>query len=266
MTDRTPYCHKIRYGITGAPTLTEDEMDGSHAPGIGVAPSLIELVYSAARDGKPASVSASVTGAWTRFGERADGQVTAHFADGPDSWPDWLAEEARLHDPAAVSAVAPATDQTALRDRIAEALYAHDHPGHLVPLNETGMEPAYRESADAVLSVLPASVDRADVYAEVADRLAADAEQGEKEGFTRIYRRSAAKQVREWGDELRRMAAESVPADTGPADGETRHVGGVAEDCPACSTQGIDTLSYPGECPGPEQAAAGAQQPKETQP
>lgn len=47
--------------------------------------------------------------------------------------------------------------------------------------------------------------DRAAVYTEVADRLAADAEQGAKEGFTRIYRRSAAMQVREWGDELRRL-------------------------------------------------------------
>lgn len=48
---------------------------------------------------------------------------------------------------------------------------------------------------------------RAAVYAEVAERLAADAEQGDKEGFTRIYRRSAAKQVREWGDLLRSPAA-----------------------------------------------------------
>jgi hypothetical protein len=46
-----------------------------------------------------------------------------------------------------------------------------------------------------------APADRATVYREVADRLAADAEQGEKEGFTRIYRRSAAKQVRDWADE-----------------------------------------------------------------
>lgn len=52
-------------------------------------------------------------------------------------------------------------------------------------------------------SPIPAPVDRAAVYAEVADRLAADAEQGSKEGFTRIYRRSAAKQVREWAEELR---------------------------------------------------------------
>jgi hypothetical protein len=48
-----------------------------------------------------------------------------------------------------------------LRDRIAETLYAHDHPSYLVPLNETGMGPAYRESADAVLAVLPSPADQA---------------------------------------------------------------------------------------------------------
>lgn len=115
-TARTPYCRKIRYGITGAPTLTEDEMDGSHAPGIGVAPALIELVYSAARDGKPASVTASVTGCWTRFGERADGQVTVHFKNGPDGWPAWLAKEARLHDPAAERCICGHTEAQHFED------------------------------------------------------------------------------------------------------------------------------------------------------
>jgi hypothetical protein len=60
---------------------------------------------------------------------------------------------------------------------------------------------AYDADPDAVLPVLPEPADRAAIYREVADRLAADAEQGEKEGFTRIYRRSAARQVREWADE-----------------------------------------------------------------
>jgi hypothetical protein len=105
---RTPYCTKIRYGITGAPILTGDEMDGTFAPGVGIVPNLIELVYSPARDGKPASVTASVTGAWTRFGERNPdgfgGQMTTHFTKSLDSWPAWLATEARLHDPAVVSA------------------------------------------------------------------------------------------------------------------------------------------------------------------
>lgn len=167
--DRTPYCHKIRYGITGAPVLDGDEMDGSHAPGVGIAPKLIELVYSPGRAGKPAHVDASVTGDWTRFGEPDDfgGQVTTHFKSGPDGWPEWLAEEARLHDPAA--------DQTA--------------------------EFELRGTAEI----------RAAVYAEVADRLKADAEEGAKDGFTRIYRRAAADRVRVWANEV---AAEAPAPET----------------------------------------------------
>ncbi|WP_406144961.1 hypothetical protein [Streptomyces anulatus] len=57
------------------------------------------------------------------------------------------------HSPTPESGVAPAD---LLRDEVAGALYAHDHPTHVVPLDETGMGPAYRESADAALSVLPA--------------------------------------------------------------------------------------------------------------
>jgi hypothetical protein len=117
---RTPYCTKIRYGIEGAPILDGDDMDGSHAPGVGIRPTLIEFVYSAARDGKPASVSASVTGQWTRFGKREpfDDQVTTHFKGGPDGWPAWLAAEARLHDPDA--------ELNRLRDELAEEKAAHD--------------------------------------------------------------------------------------------------------------------------------------------
>ena len=72
---------------------------------------------------------------------------------------DRLAAELRAEPSSA--GVSPATDQTALRDRIAEALY----PTY-------GQQDRNRSLAiaDAVLSVLPASVDRADVY-----RLAADA-------------------------------------------------------------------------------------------
>jgi hypothetical protein len=167
-TARTPYCRKIRYGITGAPTLTEDEMDGSYAPGIGAAPTLIELVYHSARDGKPASVTASETGSWMRLGQRADGQVTVHFAGSLDSWPQWLAAEARMHDP---DVPADATDRAGLREQIAKALVAWtyrgkdpEHGGIL----ETVRANAYSR-ADAVLAVLPASVDRA---AEEAYRLA----------------------------------------------------------------------------------------------
>lgn len=100
--ERTPYAHKVRYGVTGAPILTEDQMDGSHAPGVGISPTLIELAYIPARYDKPARIDASVTGWWTRFGKLDEfgGQMTTHFKNGPEGWPAWLAEEARLHDQA----------------------------------------------------------------------------------------------------------------------------------------------------------------------
>ena len=66
-------------------------------------------------------------------------------------------------------------DRAALRDRIAEAQYAHDHPGHLVPLDQTGMGPAYRAAADAVLAVLPdraAALREAEAEAEAERQLA----------------------------------------------------------------------------------------------
>ncbi|MFD6553753.1 hypothetical protein [Streptomyces sp. NPDC058398] len=75
-----------------------------------------------------------------------------------------------------------ATDQAALRERIAEALYAHDHPGWRVSLRESDTEPVYQTRAAAVLplfaghdspaAVLPVPADRAAIYAEVAERLA----------------------------------------------------------------------------------------------
>lgn len=118
MTDltRTPYCTKIRYGVTGAPILTESEMDGSYAPGVGVAPVLIELNYHATLKDRPAYVHAAVTGVWTRFGKREqpESTVNVHFKNGPDGWPTWLAEEARIHDPAAVPAVVPPADRAAV--------------------------------------------------------------------------------------------------------------------------------------------------------
>lgn len=148
-------------------------------------------------------------------------------------------------------------DQTALHDRIAEVLRPHASLGGTPPRWELpffdGATPSlprisgWRPLDDvvaALAAVLPASVDRADVYAEIAERLAADAEQGDKEGFTRIYRRSAAKQVREWGDELRRVAAETPntteagPECTCASAGDAFVPAGHYADCPqAAATQ-----------------------------
>jgi hypothetical protein len=99
-----------------------------------------------------------IDGALALFAQELAGKIRARF-DGSiiddirEQDADLISPENWARTEPAVPA--PATDQTKLRDRIAEALYAHDHPGHLVPLNETGMQPAYQGSADAVLSVLP---------------------------------------------------------------------------------------------------------------
>lgn len=162
---RTPYCHKIRYGITGAPILTADEMDGSHAPGVGLKPTRIELAYHAARDGQPARVDASVTGDWTRFGEPDGfgGQMTTHFKSGPDGWPVWLAAEARLHDPAV-------PDATPHAGRGAEPVCKFDEGCHRVVPCETGCgEFGNLPQRATAPAVLPPPADRAAVLREVAN-------------------------------------------------------------------------------------------------
>lgn len=53
-----------------------------------------------------------------------------------------------------------ATGRADLRQRIATALYAHDHPGWLLPLHESDVEPVYQGRAAAVLPVLPAPADQ----------------------------------------------------------------------------------------------------------
>ncbi|MFB6626474.1 hypothetical protein ACFCWD_28900 [Streptomyces sp. NPDC056374] len=113
-TARTPYAHKIRYGVTGAPHLPSTDL-----PEFGVIPSLVELIYSAARDDLPARVSASVTGYLTRDGKKVQpaSQVAQHYVNGPDGWPEWLASEIRLHaagirDAARTAAASQTTGQT----------------------------------------------------------------------------------------------------------------------------------------------------------
>lgn len=126
---RTAYCHKIRYGVTRAPDTIG--MDGSYAPGIAVSPTLVELVYSAARDNKPTGVSASVTGWFVKDGKRVDPEstVTVHFTDGPEGWPDWLAAEARLHDPEPAAVQPPADRGAVLREAAQHLLARCPHLG-----------------------------------------------------------------------------------------------------------------------------------------
>lgn len=167
-TTRTPHGRTIRYGITGAPILDESDMDGSFAPGVGVQPALIELVYSTAHDGHSASLTASVVGWWTRFGvlEQPERQTVTHFKNGPDGWPAWLAEEARSHGPAAP------TDQAALRDLVADAI--HDDLNAHRARRDQGLLGIVPRLTDAVMAVLPASDPAATKATEPASPSAGD--------------------------------------------------------------------------------------------
>jgi hypothetical protein len=115
--------------------------------------------------------NAHLHGVWIREdGEPTDDPCDQDYRHDVE-WPGWLAEMARDRDPRAVPAgQAPSTDQTALRDRIAEALADADGwkwaPGFK---DQSPTWQGYQTRADAVLSALPASVDRAAVLREAAD-------------------------------------------------------------------------------------------------
>ncbi|MFI8535395.1 hypothetical protein ACIGMX_34760 [Streptomyces aquilus] len=117
-----------------------------------------------------------------------------------------------------------------LRDDIAAALYAHDHPDWRIPLHEADVEPVYVARAAAVLpvlyrewpwlraeaedaAVLPASVDRADVLDRirgVVRRLAAHAV-GFQDVLDESDRGPWGKTVAADIDELRRVIDEHAP-------------------------------------------------------
>ncbi|MFE5368136.1 hypothetical protein [Streptomyces mirabilis] len=92
----------------------------------------------------------------------------------------------------------------------------------------TTWEVSPRRVADVLRELLAAApvppsapTDRAAIYREVADRLAAGAEQGAQDGWMRIYKRGAVTKVREWADEL----AVEAPAPS-RAGGEGRQAAG----------------------------------------
>ena len=123
---RTPHCHKIRYGVTGAPEIP---IDVPTAPDVTMAPTAVEIRYLAPRGEQPAFVDATVRGYWMRGGERwqPEKELLHHFKNGPDGWPEWLAEEARLHDPQPAAPAAWSEDDP-LMWAIARAVWEHCAP------------------------------------------------------------------------------------------------------------------------------------------
>lgn len=116
--DRIPLAHSVVYAVRGAPEIG-DEYNATRT----IAPTEITLTYWTATDSQLGRIHAYVKGWWMEDGARVpmDKPVGRHLYGDPEAWPAWLAEEARLHDPAAVS-VPPPADRAAILREAAEDL------------------------------------------------------------------------------------------------------------------------------------------------
>lgn len=116
---RIPIAHSVHYAARGLP-----EVPNQHGPGA-LAPCEITLTYRAASDSQLGRVHAYVAGRIWVDGKELPllpgGLYGQHYFDGLDGWPEWLVEEARLHDPAVVP-VPPPADRAALRTAVVEAV------------------------------------------------------------------------------------------------------------------------------------------------
>jgi hypothetical protein len=229
--DRIPLAHSVHYAVRGMP-----EVPNQYGPGV-LAPSEITLTYRSASDSQLGRVHAYVAGRIWVDGKELPllpgGLYGQHYFDGLDGWPEWLAEDARLHDPDAPAGRAPATDQTALRDRIADVLRAtpsavgaenpqlgfpsHHQPGESGYLGWCALCVRDIDAlADALATaVLPAPVDQAAVLHAAADDLATvfgDPMAKHIGVLAASWLRRRAREAEAGRTELRRMADETQPA------------------------------------------------------
>ncbi|MFF7880983.1 hypothetical protein ACH40F_08105 [Streptomyces sp. NPDC020794] len=93
---RIPIGRNVTYAVRGMPKVANQ-----YGPGF-LLPTEVSLTYRATEDSQLGRFHAYVKGHWLRdgeqvpSGEKLPGQ---HYYGDPASWPDWLAAEARLHDP-----------------------------------------------------------------------------------------------------------------------------------------------------------------------
>lgn len=216
--DRIPLARSVAYAVKGVP-----DVPAEHTKGLTLAPTEITLTYRSTTDSQLGRVHAYVKGWWMRNGERypTEKPMGQHYYGGPDGWPEWLAQEARLHDPEAAVSVPPpaprADDQAALRQRIADTVT----PFLANFSDEEAARANAGEVADAVLAVLPEPADRAAVLRWAADRLAEEIMRGARFSHEDARQPGLAESVmllRRWADEATPVAAPSPPAnEPGPA-------------------------------------------------
>lgn len=165
----------------------------------------------------------------------------------------------------------PATDRTALRERIADTLAEADGWRWVNDFDKARSSTyrSYQSRADAVLALLPEPADRATVLREAADvalgrvDLFPDTEEGALaagalEGLADVYRRMAGS-VGHACSNCEGVAPDSclMNPDRTREPEPAQHLGGKvnAEDCPGCRAERRN-LPYPFLCP----AVAAAQQ------
>ncbi|WP_435215850.1 hypothetical protein [Streptomyces sp. bgisy034] len=93
--DRIPVARSIRYIVRGAPEVP-DEYNETRT----IDPTEIKLTYLSTTDSYLGRIHVYVKGWWMHEGARVHAEaVGRHFTGDPAAWPEWLANEARLHDP-----------------------------------------------------------------------------------------------------------------------------------------------------------------------
>jgi hypothetical protein len=204
--DRIPLARSVRYAARGLP-----EVPNQYGPGV-LAPSEITLTYRAASDSQLGRVHAYVAGRiWVDGVETPllpGGLYGQHYFDGLDGWPEWLAEEARLHDPDA-PAVVPSVDRAAV------CICGHAEAQHFedVCITEiTGCDCGDYLTPDTAREVIDrlhaaAKGQRAAVLTEAANAVAADT------GFHIRYG-AAVDYAEHYAALLRRLAGEATPDNT----------------------------------------------------
>ncbi|MEU6222267.1 hypothetical protein [Streptomyces sp. NPDC047042] len=93
--DRVPISRSIRYIVRGTPEVP-DEYNETRT----IAPTEITLTYQSTAESQLGRIHAYVKGWWMHEGARVHAEaVGRHFTGDPAGWPEWLAAEARQHDP-----------------------------------------------------------------------------------------------------------------------------------------------------------------------
>jgi len=92
---RIPISYTVSYAVRGLPGIPT-----RYHQNIVLMPTQISIIYRTSPDEQLGRIQVFVSGHWMNGTERAaDDSATEHFFGDMSKWPDWVADEARRHDP-----------------------------------------------------------------------------------------------------------------------------------------------------------------------